>query len=128
MLDSSVVTTFPLGSLFQVFLLVDDYLKHEVVQSAEIIHIDSRNPVASPRIILCNLKPFQANLRTREPATYNEYLAALKTNTDCGNNCSAEDQATLLEIFKELNGVLGMNQFAGVEVVYRMLDSRKSHS
>ena len=117
MLDSSVVIIFVLDSHLQVFVLVDDYLKYQVVQSTEIVHINSMNPKASPRITLCNLKPFQANLRTREPAWYNEYLAALQKNTDCGNNCSAEDQATLLEIFKELNGVLGMNQFAGVEIV-----------
>ena len=108
------------------FVLVGDYFKYEVIQSTETVFIDTRNPMASPRITLCNLKPFQGNLRTSEPEMYNEFLTSLRTNTDCGDNCSAEDKATLKQIFKELNGVLGMNQFVGIDVVQNVARQNES--
>ena len=107
-------------------MLVGGYFKYEVVQSTEIVFIDTRNPMASPGITLCNLKPFQGNIRTSEPVMYNEFLTSLKTNTNCADNCSAEDKATLKQIFKELNVVLGMNQYAGVNVVKNVTHQNES--
>ena len=85
--------------------------------------------LVSPRITLCNLSPIQSlpaeyivshrnrsNLRGETLAElYHEFITILETNTHCHGNCSEEDQYLLEEIYYELSGLVGVNQFIGLE-------------
>ena len=94
--------------------------------------------MVNPRITLCNLSPTQSfpreyivshsnrnNLHGETLAEmYQEFLTILETNTKCHGNCSEEDEYLLDEIYRELSGLVGINQFIGVDVA-RKLGSQK---
>ena len=79
-----------------------------------------------PRITLCNLNPAsgsQALMSLNGKHTsdiFKEYMTSLNKNTNCNGNCSAKEQATLDIIHKELSGILGVNQFTGVNFAKKL--------
>ena len=55
---------------------------------------------------------------------YHEFISILETNTHCHGNCSKEDEHLLAEIYYELSGLVGVNQFIGLDLA-RKLGSQK---
>ena len=109
-----------------------------MTQSSRIDLIPLDDVLVNPRITLCNLSPIQSfsreyimSRRNRSSLhgktleeKYQEFITILETNTNCHGNCSTEDEYLLEDIFRELSGSVGVNQFIGVDLA-RKLGSQK---
>ena len=83
--------------------------------------IEYTNPLVYPRVTLCNLSPIQ-NVRgmvhqkgKSASEMYKLFLSGLNTNAKCHDNCSEQDKNYSEVIASQLSGIMGLNQFLGVE-------------
>ena len=83
--------------------------------------IEYTNPLVYPRVTLCNLSPIQ-NVRgmvhqkgKSASEMYKLFLSGLNTYAKCQDNCSEQDKNYSEVIASQLSGIMGLNQFLGVE-------------
>ena len=103
-----------------------------MTQVTSIDTIEYTNPLIYPRVTLCNLSPIESfDNRTNENGRtasemYELFLSGLTTNTNCHGNCSKQDKTYSKVIFSELSGIVGLNQFFGVELAQKIGHQRET--
>ena len=97
-----------------------------MTQVTSIDTIEYTNPLVYPRVTLCNLTPIRSigNTKNQNGKTASEmyqlFLSDLRTNTKCHENCSEQNETYSQIIFSELAGIVGLNQFLGVEFAQKL--------